>query len=105
LAADGHQNAIYELSGKPVTQAELASALGGILDRKVPVAQVDDAAYANIMQQAAGPAGHANQRGVAHNRESLTTDVNHPGRAPGVILRRKAISSPRAEYTACLAAH
>lgn len=55
LAGDGHSNAVYELSGRPTTQDELASTLAAILCREVPIQHVDDAAYANIMKQAGVP--------------------------------------------------
>ncbi len=55
LAGNGHENTIYELSGKPMTQEELASILGAVLGKEVPVQQVDDAAYADIMKQAGVP--------------------------------------------------
>lgn len=55
LAGTGHENTVYELSGKPATQAELAAALGAVLGREVPVQQVDDAAYAGIMKSAGVP--------------------------------------------------
>src|SRR5581483_5832595 len=50
LAGDGHENTIYELSGKLMTQEELAAALGAVLGKEVPVQQVDDATYADIMK-------------------------------------------------------
>jgi len=49
LAGEGHENTIYELSGKTLSQEELAAALGEVLGKEVPVQQVDDAAYAEIM--------------------------------------------------------
>jgi NAD(P)H dehydrogenase (quinone) len=55
LAGNGHENTIYELSGKPMTQEELASILGTVLGKEVPVQQVDDAAYADIMKGAGVP--------------------------------------------------
>ena len=55
MAGSGHENTIYELSGKLLTQEELASALGAVLDKNVPVQQVDDAAYADIMKAAGVP--------------------------------------------------
>lgn len=55
LAGSGHENTIYELSGKLLTQEELASALGEVLGKEVPVQQVDDAAYADIMKKAGVP--------------------------------------------------
>jgi NAD(P)H dehydrogenase (quinone) len=55
LSGTGHDNTIYELSGKPLTQEELVSAIGTILGKEVPVQQVDDAAYADIMKGAGMP--------------------------------------------------
>lgn len=55
LAGNGHDNTIYELSGKPLTQEELVSALGTVLGKEVPVQQVDDATYADIMKGAGVP--------------------------------------------------
>lgn len=55
LAGNGHDNTIYELSGKLMTQEELASALGTVLGQEVPVKQVDDATYADIMKGAGVP--------------------------------------------------
>jgi len=55
LAGDGHENTTYELSGKLLTQEQFASALGTVLGKEVPVQQVDDAAYADIMKSAGVP--------------------------------------------------
>jgi NAD(P)H dehydrogenase (quinone) len=55
LAGEGHENTIYELSGKPLSQEELAAALGDVLGKEVPVQQVDDATYAEIMAGAGVP--------------------------------------------------
>lgn len=55
LAGNGHENTIYELSGKLFTQEEFASALGAVLGKEVPVQQVDDASYAQIMKGAGVP--------------------------------------------------
>jgi len=55
LAGNGHDNTIYELSGKLMAQEELASALGTVLGKEVPVQQVDDATYADIMKGAGVP--------------------------------------------------
>ncbi|PYI54617.1 SDR family oxidoreductase [Paenibacillus flagellatus] len=55
LAGSGHDNTIYELSGKLLTQEELAAAVGAVLGKDVPVRQVDDAAYADIMKGAGVP--------------------------------------------------
>jgi len=50
LSGNGHDNTIYELSTKPMTQEELASALGTVLSKEVFVQQVDDATYADVMK-------------------------------------------------------
>jgi NAD(P)H dehydrogenase (quinone) len=55
LSGNGHENTIYELSGKPLTQEEFAAALGTVLGKEVPVQQVDDTTYANIMTGAGLP--------------------------------------------------
>lgn len=55
LVGDGHENSIYELSGKPLTQEELASILARVLGREVPVQQVDDDTYAKVMAEAGVP--------------------------------------------------
>lgn len=55
LAGNGHENTVYELSGKLMTQEEFAAALGTVLGKEVPVQQVDDAAYADIMKGAGVP--------------------------------------------------
>lgn len=55
LVGNGHENPIYELSGKPLTQEEFASAVGMALGKEVSVQQVDDAAYTDIMKGAGVP--------------------------------------------------
>ncbi len=55
LTGTGHDNKIYELSGKPLTQQELVSALGTVLGKDIPIQQVDDAAYTAVMQGAGIP--------------------------------------------------
>lgn len=55
LAGNGHENTTYELSGKLLSQEELASALGTVLGKEVPVQQVDDATYTDIMKNAGVP--------------------------------------------------
>lgn len=55
LAGEGHENAVYELSGQPATQAELAAIVGGVLGKEVPVQQVNDEAYSSIMAGAGVP--------------------------------------------------
>jgi len=55
LSGEGHENTVYELSGKLLTQEEIASALGEVLGKEVPVQHVDDAAYREIMKNAGVP--------------------------------------------------
>ncbi|OMP66272.1 SDR family oxidoreductase [Domibacillus epiphyticus] len=55
LSGEGHENTVYELSGKLLTQDELVSALGAILGKEVLVQQVNDSAYAEIMKGAGVP--------------------------------------------------
>ncbi|MFB3167686.1 SDR family oxidoreductase [Neobacillus sp. 179-C4.2 HS] len=50
LVGSGHENTVYELSGPLLTQEELAFALGNVLDKEVPVQQVSDEKYAEIMK-------------------------------------------------------
>lgn len=52
LSGNGHENTIYELSGKPLTQEEFVSILGDLLGKEIPIQQVDDATYADIMRAA-----------------------------------------------------
>jgi NAD(P)H dehydrogenase (quinone) len=49
LLGNGHDNTVYELSGNLLTQVEFASALGTVLGKDVPVQQVNDVTYADIM--------------------------------------------------------
>lgn len=55
LSGNGHENTIYELSGKSLTQEEFVSLLGSVLGKEVTVQQVDDATYADIMKNASIP--------------------------------------------------
>lgn len=50
LAGKGHENTVYELSGPLLTQEELVSALCVVLGKEIPVQQVDDEKYAEIMK-------------------------------------------------------
>ncbi|WP_332631687.1 SDR family oxidoreductase [Halalkalibacter flavus] len=50
LVGSGHENTVYELSGPLLTQEELASALGNVLNKEVPVQHVSDEKYAEIMK-------------------------------------------------------
>ncbi|KAA6449376.1 SDR family oxidoreductase [Bacillus swezeyi] len=55
LAGDGHENTVYELSGRLLTQDELVSVLSEVLGKEVPVQRIDDAGYADVMKNAGLP--------------------------------------------------
>lgn len=55
LAGNGHENTVYELSGTPITYEDLAAVLAKVLDREVPIQQVDDETYGKIMVGAGVP--------------------------------------------------
>lgn len=50
LVGDGHENTVYELSGPPLTQEEFVAALSQVLGKNIPVQQVSDAEYADVMK-------------------------------------------------------
>jgi NAD(P)H dehydrogenase (quinone) len=55
LAGEGHNNTTYELSGKPLTQEELASIVAEVSGKEIHVQQVDDETYGEIMSGAGVP--------------------------------------------------
>jgi NAD(P)H dehydrogenase (quinone) len=55
LTGSGHDNMVYELSGKLRTQEELVAEVGAVLGKEVALQKVDDAAYAEIMKGAGVP--------------------------------------------------
>lgn len=55
LTDEGHENTIYELSGKPLTQQELTQIFSSVIGKEIKVMQVDDETYASIMSQAGVP--------------------------------------------------
>jgi NAD(P)H dehydrogenase (quinone) len=55
LAGNGHENTIYELGGKLLTQEELVSDIAYALGKEVPVLQVDDAKFSEVMLGAGIP--------------------------------------------------
>lgn len=55
LAGKGHENTIYELSGKALTQEDLTIALGNVLGKNVPIKQVTDEGYAEFMKSVGVP--------------------------------------------------
>ncbi|MEH7683727.1 SDR family oxidoreductase [Priestia megaterium] len=50
LVGNGHENTVYELSGPLLTQEELVTALGAVLGKEIPVQQVSDEKYAEIIK-------------------------------------------------------
>ncbi|MHA7965243.1 SDR family oxidoreductase [Paenibacillus sp. CAU 1782] len=59
LTGEGHENAIYELSGKLISYDELGSIVSGVLGKDVQVQNVDDAAYAEMLIGLGLPEGAA----------------------------------------------
>lgn len=55
ISGNGHENTIYELSGKSLTQKEFVSVLSDVLGKEVTVQKVDDVAYADMMKKAGIP--------------------------------------------------
>jgi NAD(P)H dehydrogenase (quinone) len=55
LAGRGHENSIYELGGKLLTQEELAKIFESVTGRTVQLRYVDQAAYSQMLQQAGLP--------------------------------------------------
>jgi NAD(P)H dehydrogenase (quinone) len=55
LAGKGHENKIYELSGKPITYDELAIEIGKAIGKEVPVKHVNDTAFAASLKNAGIP--------------------------------------------------
>ncbi|MET3506604.1 SDR family oxidoreductase [Halalkalibacter oceani] len=55
LAGQGHDNTIYELAGKPLTQEELVATLSKVIKKDITVQQVDDETYADVMKQVGVP--------------------------------------------------
>jgi NAD(P)H dehydrogenase (quinone) len=50
LVGSGHENTVYELSAPLLTQEDLVSTLGAVLGKEIPVQQVNDETYAEIMK-------------------------------------------------------
>jgi NAD(P)H dehydrogenase (quinone) len=55
LTGEGHENTVYELSGKPLTQEELTKIISEVVGKEIKVMQVDDEAYAKIMAEVGVP--------------------------------------------------
>ena len=55
LSGEGHENKTYELSGTPLTQQELVSALQEVAGIKIKIVKVSDEEYKKAMQAAGLP--------------------------------------------------
>lgn len=55
LAGKGHENKIYELSGKPITYDDLAIEIGKAIGKEVGVKHVDDTAFAAFLKNVGIP--------------------------------------------------
>lgn len=55
LSESGHENKVYELSGKLLKQEEIAKMLGEVLAKEVPVIQVDDEQYTDLLKHSSLP--------------------------------------------------
>lgn len=55
LLDENVKNTVFELSGKPLTQSELANEVGKVLGKDVVVSQVTDEVYAEAMKSAGLP--------------------------------------------------
>jgi NAD(P)H dehydrogenase (quinone) len=52
LAADSHDNKVYELGGKNLTQGDFVTALNEVTGKEISVMNVDDEAYSAMLEQA-----------------------------------------------------
>lgn len=55
LLTHGHDNKIYELSGKNLTQQQFVDTLIEVLGKEIPLVAVDDASYEKILKEAGVP--------------------------------------------------
>lgn len=79
LTNDGHENTVYELSGKPLTQEELTQVISGVIGKEIKVIQVDDEAYASTMSEVGVPEAVlpivvAIQRGIREGWLNIESD-------------------------------
>lgn len=95
LVADGHENKIYELSGKNLTQQQFVDTLNEILGKEVPLLAVDDASYEEMLKGAGVPEAYLpmlvmTQKGIREGGlESTHTDLDF-------LLDRQATSLKQA---------
>lgn len=95
LVADGHENKIYELSGKNLTQQQFVDTLNEVLGKEIPLITVDDASYEEMLKSAGVPEAYLpmlvmTQKGIREGGlESRHTDLE-------LLLRRQATSLKQA---------
>ncbi|WP_034551299.1 SDR family oxidoreductase [Carnobacterium funditum] len=58
LSTEDHKNTIYELSGIPSTYEDMAIALSSLLDKEVPLLQVNDQEYRQFLIEQGFPEGY-----------------------------------------------
>lgn len=97
LTGEGHENTVYELSGKPLTQEELSKIVSGVIGKEIKVLQVDDEAYAKIMSdvgvpEAALPIVVAIQQGIREGWLDIESDdlekvLNRPATPLSDVIR------------------
>ncbi|MGG5740990.1 MULTISPECIES: SDR family oxidoreductase [Bacillus cereus group] len=89
LVADGHKNKIYELSGENLTQKQFVDTLSEVLGKEVPLLEVDDSSYEEMLKGAGVPEAYLSmlamtQKGVREGGlESTHTDLDF-------LLKRQA---------------
>lgn len=95
LVADGHENNIYELSGKNLTQQQFVNTLNEVLGKEVPLLAVDDASYEEMIKGAGVPEAYLpmlimTQKGIREGGlEATHTDLDF-------LLDRQATSVKQA---------
>lgn len=89
LVADGHKDKIYELSGENLTQQQFVDTLSEVLGKEVPLLEVDDLSYEEMLKGAGVPEAYLpmlvmTQKGIREGGlESTHTDLN-------LLLERQA---------------
>jgi len=95
LIADGHENKIYELSGENLTQQQFVDTLNEVLGKEIPLIEVDDASYEEMLKGAGVPEDYLpmlvmTQKGIREGGlESTHTDLDF-------LLKRQATSLKQA---------
>ena len=94
LIADGHENKIYELSGKNLTQQQFVDTLNEVLGKEIPLIEVDDASYEEMLKGAGVPEDYLpmlvwTQKGIREGGlESTHTDLDFLLKRPATSLKQ-----------------